>query len=92
MAKIMVKTLPYDPRDLISGQYIRLRYDFNGQVKGFNNKHYTNDRWSILREVDGFYELKTTLNHKPENLQDNDKVKKPLLFLRDRFNGCNKGG
>lgn len=29
VARIKVKTVPYDPRDFLSGQYIQIRYDFS---------------------------------------------------------------
>ncbi len=73
IAQITVKTLPYDPRDLISGQYIRLSYDFsdlskfvNHQQKMVNND--TQDLWVVLHQVNGFYEVNTVLFTKPTDI------------------------
>lgn len=38
IAKIMVKTMAYDPRDLLSGQYIRLQYSFTNTPGRWDNE------------------------------------------------------
>lgn len=38
VAKIMVKTEAYDPRDFLSGQYIRLDYSFSNPASVWDNK------------------------------------------------------
>ncbi|MEZ5690804.1 MAG: GDYXXLXY domain-containing protein [Rickettsiales bacterium] len=48
VATIMVKTVAYDPRDLLSGQYIRLNYEFTNGGGRWNSelKKMVNPDWA----------------------------------------------
>ncbi len=88
IAQIMVKTLPYDPRDLISGQYIRLTYEFNNLDKFVNNQqrmanNNTKDIWVVLHEVNSFYEVNTVLFSKPTDVPAGNVV---IRGIKNNYN------
>ena len=72
IATIKVRTLPYDPRDLLSGQYIRIRYTFSDGNTHRSNKKWKRDLktsdgdvWVLLEENNGFFEPTKAKNNPP---------------------------
>lgn len=79
LTKIMVRTVPYDPRDFLSGQYLRLSYSFS---RPFDEKGKTlawgkevskvspkTPVWLVLHEVSRFYEPKKASLKRPQVLK-----------------------
>lgn len=76
---IVVKTAPVDPRDLLSGQYMRLRYDFNRLPHGRAFSRHDNVWVTLSPVVDDdqtFYETTRFSRSKPlaTTLQSGDIV------------------
>jgi uncharacterized membrane-anchored protein len=86
ITQIMVRTLAHDPRDLISGQYIRLGYEFSRLdkqwykrfAKGLNAAK-SNNVWVVLHEVDGFYELNAAFSSKPKTIPEGNVLIKGTM-------------
>ncbi len=86
VTQIMVKTMPSDPRDLISGQYIRLRYSFSNlnkfwyeQLQQESDNLKRKNVWVVLNEVNGFYEFKAAFNVKPTSIPVGDVLIKGTM-------------
>jgi len=65
---ILVKTQPFDPRDLLSGQYMRLGYDFN-RLPGGEEFSPNDNVWATLSPMtengQTFYKLTGSSQTKP---------------------------
>lgn len=87
---IKVQPLPVDPRDLISGQYMRLEYEF-GRARGrydaelkknvypeWLSEDVVNlrhgDVWVMMHEVKGLYEVKQVSLEKPNSTADGEVI------------------
>lgn len=86
ITQIMVRTVAHDPRDLISGQYIRLGYEFSRLdkqwYKNFRkglNAAKSNNVWVVLHEVNGFYELNAAFSSKPKVIPEGNVLIKGTL-------------
>lgn len=66
---ILVKTLPVDPRNLISGNYLTLRYDFSDLWQFENNAKYANNGekqfYVVLKQEGKYYVKDYLINAKP---------------------------
>ncbi|MGO1121029.1 GDYXXLXY domain-containing protein [Rhodovibrionaceae bacterium A322] len=78
VAAIMVETASYDPRSLLSGQYIRLAYEFSRTHNGadpqpwlapqLNYPGAKGNVWIVLKEEAGFYRPIASSDDKPDGL------------------------
>lgn len=98
--KILVKSQPLDPRDLLSGQYIRLTYNFSTLWGTWDPEKKETVRpawaaqlngdakgiWMVLHEVDGFYEPKIALSEKPTDISVGEVVIKGRKDHNNRIN------
>jgi uncharacterized membrane-anchored protein len=90
IATIMLKTAPYDPRDLISGQYLRLNYEINtverqrNGVKNYSAYENNSDVWVVLNEKDGFHHAKTASKYRVEP-RDGELIVKGRLSSGSRI-------
>lgn len=68
---IMLQTRPVDPRDMISGNYFILHYDFsiiNSDTKQINYNEKQNQVYIVLHKVGSFYQEQYITSYKPHNL------------------------
>ena len=86
LAIIKVKTVSYDPRDLLSGQYITLRYEFRN-LYTWDNRKRTKHKWAknisskneivwivLENKQDSYYYPVNAFENKPESLAKNQVV------------------
>ena len=87
---IKVQPLPVDPRDLISGQYMRLDYEFGRAWMRYDTELQKavypdwlsedvvnlrhGDVWVVMHEVNGLYEVKKTSLEKPNATAEGEVV------------------
>jgi uncharacterized membrane-anchored protein len=67
---ILVRTVPVDPRDLLSGQYMALRYEFSRR-DGFEGGR---EVWVVLREYEGFFVPRLFLPVRPAEIDPGEVV------------------
>lgn len=92
ITQIMVKAAAHSPRDLISGQYLRLGYEFShldkhwykSFKKGLNAAK-SRDVWVVLHEVNGFYELNAAFSSKPKVIPEGNILIKGTLGRRNNI-------
>jgi uncharacterized membrane-anchored protein len=77
--EILVKILPSDPRDLLSGNYFILRYSFS-DISAFSNSKNFNfssntEVYAILEEENGYFKAKF-LSRNPEKITPNQVMLK----------------
>ena len=74
---ILVKVVPVDPRDLLSGQYLNLTYAFsrvNTTLVRGDLPDEGNTVWVVLRERDGFFEPVSMSKAPPKDAGSGDVV------------------
>lgn len=77
---IMVEVLPYDPRDLISGNYLNLNYKFNSKW-GFKEKNdigYSEEIYAVLTQEGKFFVPDYYTDSKP-------KIRKDQVILKAKY-------
>lgn len=68
-AEIRVRTVPYDPYDILSGYYVTLRYDFS-QAPPYEHQKGQVVYAVLEKNSDGVYELKSYSIDKPSKLKN----------------------
>ena len=72
---ILVRTAPVDPRDLLSGQYINLRYEFSRFSSPFDPGLKEGGAvWVVLREKEGFFVPRAFFASRPSALAPGEVV------------------
>jgi len=80
IATIKVQTVAYDPRDLLSGQFIRLNFDFNIlSDQDSRNSGTDKEIWAVLEDNNGLYQLQRHSDYRPNQLKDTNVVIKGYL-------------
>ena len=87
---ILVKTIPIDPRDFISGNYFILRYKFNNiwdfkKKPGNLYKKQGNTIYAILEKEDKYYVLNYISYTKPQKIKQNQAVIKGAVVKYKRL-------
>ncbi len=88
--EILVKTIPIDPRDLISGNYFILRYEFNDSWR-FKKKYRNlyrkrgNTIYAVLEKKDQYYVPNYIINTKPQKIKENQVVIKGKIGVYGRL-------
>lgn len=82
---ILVKVVPVDPRDLLSGQYFRLAYDFSRPTQALTSMPPGSEVWAVLKKEGDFYLLDSLRAQQPGSLAPEAVALKGRLTSRWRI-------